>query len=256
MHSSGSITRKFGPSWKQSTGQTSTQSVYLHLMQASVTTKAMRILGHSGSATRSVESPVVQASAARRAIFEIASQRELDARKRDIGPRHFALLDEPRLEALDADPECVARQHGAEHHVHLLGMQHVHDGTQAADLDPGQGLFVALAGGGLLQGLADFHEAGGDGPEAAPRLDGAAANQDAAFVLGDAPGDQLGIAIVGRSAAGADGAGQVVAIWHALLDRRGANRAELHRRHCRCRGTACQARAAPAPVALYSRLVS
>src|SRR5690606_21965996 len=41
MHSSGSMTRKFGPSWKQSTGQTSTQSVYLHLMQASVTTKVM-----------------------------------------------------------------------------------------------------------------------------------------------------------------------------------------------------------------------
>src|SRR3546814_116967 len=41
MHSSGSITRKFGPSWKQSTGHTSTQSVYLHLMQFSVTTKGM-----------------------------------------------------------------------------------------------------------------------------------------------------------------------------------------------------------------------
>src|ERR1700743_3096722 len=41
MHSSGLITRKFGPSWKASTGQTSTQSVYLHLMQLSVTTKVM-----------------------------------------------------------------------------------------------------------------------------------------------------------------------------------------------------------------------
>src|SRR5690606_27498845 len=41
MHSSGSITRKFGPSWKQSTGHTSTQSVYLHLMQFSVTTKGI-----------------------------------------------------------------------------------------------------------------------------------------------------------------------------------------------------------------------
>ena len=41
MHSSGSITRKFGPSWKQSTGHTSTQSVCLHLMQFSVTTKGM-----------------------------------------------------------------------------------------------------------------------------------------------------------------------------------------------------------------------
>src|SRR5687768_15095059 len=41
MHSSGSITRKFGPSWKQSTGHTSTQSVYLHLMHCSVTTKVI-----------------------------------------------------------------------------------------------------------------------------------------------------------------------------------------------------------------------
>src|SRR3546814_15181130 len=41
MHSTGSITRKFGPSWKQSTGQTSTQSVYLQRMQFSTTTKGM-----------------------------------------------------------------------------------------------------------------------------------------------------------------------------------------------------------------------
>src|SRR5690606_20472642 len=44
MHSSGSITRKLGPSWKQSTGHTSTQSVCLHLMQFSVTTKGIRAL--------------------------------------------------------------------------------------------------------------------------------------------------------------------------------------------------------------------
>src|SRR3989304_1701360 len=36
MHSSGSITSMFGPSRKQSTGHTSTQSVYLHLMHDSV----------------------------------------------------------------------------------------------------------------------------------------------------------------------------------------------------------------------------
>src|SRR3546814_8566199 len=38
MQLSGSMTRKFGPSWKQSTGHTSTQSVCLPLMQFSVTT--------------------------------------------------------------------------------------------------------------------------------------------------------------------------------------------------------------------------
>src|SRR5690606_11148668 len=41
MHSSGSMVRKFGPSRKQSTGQTSTQSVYLQRIQASVTTWVM-----------------------------------------------------------------------------------------------------------------------------------------------------------------------------------------------------------------------
>jgi hypothetical protein len=35
------MTRKFGPSQKASTGHTSTQSVYLQRMQASVTTKVM-----------------------------------------------------------------------------------------------------------------------------------------------------------------------------------------------------------------------
>src|SRR5690242_2934281 len=48
MHSSGSITRKFGPSWKQSTGHTSTQSVYLQLMQLSVTTWVMAEAGDDG----------------------------------------------------------------------------------------------------------------------------------------------------------------------------------------------------------------
>jgi hypothetical protein len=37
IHSSGSITRKLGPSLKQSTGHTTTQSVCLHLIQFSVT---------------------------------------------------------------------------------------------------------------------------------------------------------------------------------------------------------------------------
>ena len=41
MQSSGSMLRKLGPSRNASTGHTSTQSVYLHRMQASVTTKVI-----------------------------------------------------------------------------------------------------------------------------------------------------------------------------------------------------------------------
>ena len=43
IHSSGSITKKFGPSWKQSTGHTSTQVVNLQLIQFSVTTNAITL---------------------------------------------------------------------------------------------------------------------------------------------------------------------------------------------------------------------
>ena len=53
MHSSGSMTSMFGPSWKQSTGQTSTQSMYLHLMQFSVTTKVIQ--GSAKSRSHRVE---------------------------------------------------------------------------------------------------------------------------------------------------------------------------------------------------------
>jgi hypothetical protein len=41
MQSGGLMAKKFGPSKNASTGHTATQSVYLHLMQLSVTTKVM-----------------------------------------------------------------------------------------------------------------------------------------------------------------------------------------------------------------------
>ena len=50
MHSSGSMVKKLGPSRKQSTGQTSTQSVYLHWIQDSETTWVMMDSEKKGSA--------------------------------------------------------------------------------------------------------------------------------------------------------------------------------------------------------------
>src|SRR5271155_2708092 len=108
MQSSGSITRKFGPSWKQSTGQTSTQSIYLHLMQVSVTTNAMTypsvgslnvetilpqrrgwILIPSAAASgfqppAQLDEMMVLAPAG--AILEVFAQGELAARKRQFRP--------------------------------------------------------------------------------------------------------------------------------------------------------------------------
>src|SRR2546426_274183 len=142
MHSSGSMVRKFGPSWKQSTGQTSTQSMYLHLMQFSVTTKVIRCPQGSGPRGKrearppgqgivprprsTGESARVGASQApvdghemmRLApggpVLEVAPQREVSAREGDVGPGNLGRLHQHDLEALR--PGCVARrrQAGAE----------------------------------------------------------------------------------------------------------------------------------------------
>src|SRR5882757_7332528 len=95
MHSSGSITRKFGPSWKQSTGQTSTQSIYLHLIQLSVTTNAMfypylerlneRLLCHAGlQRTRQLREVMILAAGG--PVGEELTQREFAAGKRQVRP--------------------------------------------------------------------------------------------------------------------------------------------------------------------------
>jgi len=52
MQTSLSMTSMFGPSWKHSTGHTSTQSVSLHLMQLSVTTNAIYSAYHLARSSR------------------------------------------------------------------------------------------------------------------------------------------------------------------------------------------------------------
>src|SRR6187551_470723 len=110
MHSSGSMTRKLGPSWKQSTGHTSTQSVYLHLMHASVTTNAIEQsfwnqAGFSGAlfcptqaaCALSLETPRhprhVVTLDARFPVFHEAPQREFGAWKRQVVPGNVFFID-------------------------------------------------------------------------------------------------------------------------------------------------------------------
>jgi protein-disulfide isomerase len=131
MHSSGSITRKFGPSWKQSTGQTSTQSMYLHLMQLSVTTKAMthpllvdRLKEYCAIDERSrfqwaLELREVMVLAAERAVGEIAPQREFAARERQFLPGNVRFVVQRDLEALRTRGEFGPQHFGPKHHVHL-----------------------------------------------------------------------------------------------------------------------------------------
>src|SRR5579872_4088528 len=149
MHSSGSMARKFGPSWKQSTGHTSTQSMYLHLMQFSVTTKVIQLplgrrvivpwaadCGESALAWRLealVEGVKVVAFLARHLVLEVAAQREVGTAEGDVVPGNVSCSDECHLEALGSGTIKRGRQLRAKEHVHLLGMQHVHDREQRPD---------------------------------------------------------------------------------------------------------------------------
>src|SRR5689334_23462948 len=116
MHSSGSMTRKFGPSWKQSTGHTSTQSVYLHLMHDSVTTKAIDpvlFLGShpkiGGRYSASAETPLhfgdVMTLQARGAVLDEAAQGVLGARERELAPRDLVGRHQLHFQALVRDAE-------------------------------------------------------------------------------------------------------------------------------------------------------
>ena len=69
------------------------------------------------------------------------------------------LVAQHDLEALLAHAELRGGQAGAEHHVHLVGVQHVHDGQQRADLDLGQRFLGGFAARRVLRRLAVLHEA-------------------------------------------------------------------------------------------------
>src|SRR5580704_14336534 len=117
------------------------------------------------------------------AVREVLPQGELAARKSQLIPWNFLLGVEADFQALGPRGESRLRQPGAEHHVHLPGVSHVDHRQQRADLDLGQGLFVAFARCRMLHGLAVFHESRGHRPKSHARFDGAAAQQNPALPL-------------------------------------------------------------------------
>ena len=152
---------------------------------------------------------------ARSAVLEKTPQRKLDTGESDVMPRYISLGDERGVEAFGARADLRRAQLGAKEHVHLLRMQDVHDGEQGADFNVGQGLFVRFTRGRLLQRFVVFHEARGERPVAVTRLDGPAAEHDAA-VLGfrNAADDDLGIFVVNGVTSRADVPRQVLTLWN------------------------------------------
>jgi hypothetical protein len=79
------------------------------------------------------------------------------------------------FQAFLAGREIQVQQLGAEHQVDLVDVRQADHAVEAEDFHPRAGFLQGFPGGALGGGLAVFHEAGRQGPQAVFRLDGAAA---------------------------------------------------------------------------------
>ena len=112
--------------------------------------------------------------------------------------------------------------------MHLADVRHVDQGIDAQVAHPGAGFFHGFAYGGLLDGLAVFHEAGGQGPETQARLDGTTAQQHLIAPHRYGAGDDIGVLVVNGLTVIADITQACVAFGNALGDWFTALAAEVH----------------------------
>src|SRR3989441_2226474 len=164
------------------------------------------------------------------AIGEPVPQGCADRAKCDLPPGNPFLVEEGDLEGLFTGPEAQVQQPAEVEEVHLVRPRHRDHAERRAELDAGAGFLERLAQRRLASGLVVLHEAGGQGPVAVARLDGAPAEENFSFKLWNAAYDQLGILVVDLAAVLADPARQRVPRRHALHHRGRAVRAELHAR--------------------------
>ncbi|MCY1178332.1 hypothetical protein D9M73_186780 [compost metagenome] len=112
--------------------------------------------------------------------------------------------------------------------MHLADVRHVDQGIDAQVAHPGAGFLGGLADGGLFDGLAVFHETGGQGPVTASRLDGPPAQQYLGAPGRHAAGDDVGVLVVNGVTTVADKAQARIAFGNALGHRVTALAAKFH----------------------------
>src|SRR5215210_8743995 len=102
----------------------------------------------------------------------------MDRREGYAVPRDVRPAEQPDLQALRPRLEARLGQVGTEDHLHLADPRDGIHGEHALDPDAGARLLPGLARGAFLDGLAHLHVPGRERPEAPPRLDGAAAQEN------------------------------------------------------------------------------
>ena len=112
--------------------------------------------------------------------------------------------------------------------MHLTDVRHVDQGIDAQVAHPGAGFLGGFADRGLLDGLAVFHETGGQGPVTEARFDGAATEQHFSTPGRDTASDDVGVLIVNGLTAVTDKSQSRVALGNALGHRVTAMAAKFH----------------------------
>src|ERR1700704_13372 len=137
----------------------------------------------------------VEAESPSPAIGEPVPQGCADRAKGDLLPGNPFLVEQGHLEGLFAGPEAQVQQPAEVEEVHLVRPRHRDHAERRAELDAGAGFLERLAQRRLARGLVVLHEAGGQGPVAVARLDGAPAEENFSFKFWNAAYDQLGVLV-------------------------------------------------------------
>src|SRR5262249_10686111 len=134
----------------------------------------------------------------------VVAERPAHRWKGEVGPRDLLPAEEADLGALGAGCDVGRGEVGAVDHLYLGKPRDGVDGEHAIELDLGAGLFPRLAQGAVGRGLVQLEVAGGQRPVSAPRMDGAAAEEDAVLPAADRADDDLGVLVGDEAAVAAD----------------------------------------------------
>src|SRR5690606_20288067 len=162
-------------------------------------------------------------------VLHVMTQGTAHRSERQLVPGNVFRAEEGRLAAFRPGIEGRAGDLAQIKEMDLLGLRNIDDRVERTQFDLRAGLFLGFAHGALRSGLAQFHEAGGEGPFAQSRFDGAPAQQDAVAENRHHAHDIAGILIVNGAALVADVAHAIVFGWYPARELRSAHGAELLR---------------------------
>jgi len=149
------------------------------------------------------------------------------AQECDFLPGNVFLAEKSCFESFFPDTVATDQSRRKEQ-MHLPGLDYVDRGKKMSQLDFCTGFFAGFPHGPFAQRLAEFHETGGNGPESAPRLDRAPAQQDASVLFRNAANHYFRVLIMNLAAALACPSQAVVALRDFLGDGAAALRTIFH----------------------------